>query len=659
MSFIEENFTSGDNVTFDVNSKVPFDGIKIKDGEEPTPSTFARPILGLMDSDSRLDQAIQYLNRSTSIMATDKTTFIAHFDKGFDTEITKLNYTVVGQSTDCISNIGKYKGAFSSCNAGPNLLEQAGRTDSSMKSEIGWTYSGNNDARCSFQYSSNGMRINNKLRCGSRKACELTVFPLKKVPLVTTMQILYTLFKVRTDADIKLSNVDVMLRLDFFNGGTLVSSILGDKVPEEFSGIVRGSYTIPAGADSVLPVFVVKFNGESLYIDANIWDLMITADKRASDYCTGSNSGTGVIYHDALTRDTYTLFSRVSLFWDNDKEFPSKRNIITLTGDTDKELSIQESGKLLKLVLYDKTTKLVVLESEPIKIIEKFSDKESPQEFFSCGVRKSPELGTQMFAVFPNRPVQVVSIDLAEYDVVFSNIALGAYREDISNLFGHLTELRHDNEWLNDQQLMVASISDLPFYSKEISSLTTENIYDILDSISVNILKNPDGRLNQYHWSGFPDTTIFSNAVSVPKIGSGWKWTGGRADKRYVILSEDYKINSSQDVRFRAKVMASPSGVGKYGIGFLFKDGLGGNVVPGDGSVNGEFLVYGKHGRELEYIGVRAFPPDGATHVQAFMVIENDLTSDLVYWSKLKLEQGEVFSMFTDDSSPKHALYAP
>ena len=89
------------------NGILDFNASKVLNGEKPTPSTFSRPILGLMDTTGKLDQAIQHINKSAGLITTDTTAFLAQFDDTLDTKVSSIPYTVVGSPENILQSDGR------------------------------------------------------------------------------------------------------------------------------------------------------------------------------------------------------------------------------------------------------------------------------------------------------------------------------------------------------------------------------------------------------------------------------------------------------------------------------------------------------------------------------------------------------------------------
>ena len=157
-----------------------------------------------------------------------------------------------------------------------------------------------------------------------------------------------------------------------------------------------------------------------------------------------------------------------------------------------------------------------------------------------------------------------------------------------------------------------------------------------------------------YHWYNYPAADKFINIVGDHIIGSGYTWRGGAAGVDYAINSEFIKIDPEKMVRFRARMYSVLGSRGTFGIGIrYYSDNDDARFI------GGMKVVKAENGGSPDYYNYAELPPVGATYIKVFMVIGNDFVSSGAFWSRLKVEQGDNFTMFTDDSSPKHALYAP
>lgn len=657
---IYNNNMYGD-ITKDVHTVKDFESIKVRDGEGPTPSAFARPILGLRDDLSKLDQAIQYIGKTAAMISTDNTMYLGHFTDTADLEITDLNFTEIGQTDSHISDDYRFNGMFCSFVNDTNLVSSIQGLDSSMKSNDGWTYSGNNDARCSFAFSKNGMSIKNHLRRGAKNACELAIFPVGKYIDVTKLSIpvLSMLVRLSTVSDVDLNKCKIAV--GFYTCKADKSRIAYNSVEvkdRSFKGPLKLENVTydPKDVAMIEPVITISFFEQYSYVNATLKDMCIVNATYISCYSRSSNSGTGIIYSHAVdtTCEQSTVYERILLtkeyFRNSKKRFGGMFLIDT---ERDLELSALATGTGFRLVISRISDNYVIMSStDTIQVADTDFEK-----YCALGFRFGKDIDeVQMFFVNADGLISHVSINYTDSKLGdrLYDLALGAYRDTTYNIEGQITELRYDKEWLNDQQILALTNCQIAFQNKDSSSLTSNTIYAILDAIEVNMIKNPDGRFNQYHWSNFPPIEKFHNVVGNPLVGSGWVWVGGPSGKELMVNADIVAINPDKQLRFRSKVKSVSGSIGTYGIGFAFyADANGANAI------GQPVLAKGKHNRDLEYIECEATPPPGALFAKAFMYMGSAFMSSEAYWTKLKLEQGDHATMFTDDSSPKHALYAP
>ena len=639
------------------NGILDFNASKVLNGENPTPSTFARPILALMDTDSKLDQAIQHINKSAGLITTDTTAFLAQFDDTLDTKVSSIPYTVVGSPENILQSDGRYLGYFASFTSSGNLIAKLPNTDGTLNSLLGWTVSGNNDARCTIRSGKDGTSIRNYIRGGSKAPTTLS-FKSGTVP-ISNITSLSTCLKVVCRADLDLTRVRLEAGYIEYDGATPTPNQLAVTMMQlkdfNFTGMLKKeNQSLNPATKQIQPFINVVFETAAAFCDLVIKDFAINADDRIPAYANSVHAGSGLIYKAAVdtTCEQSTVLARVHL----DKAYVTTTTkligaMFLQSQSINREFGLMLSSQGMRLEVRDMTTKSVLATSAYIAL-----DDSCFEKFITVGIRFGQIKGeVQGFLVNPAGEVFHTALPfLANYKNTKYDLCFGAFRAGIGDLEGLVTEVRYDREWLNDQQLSVMGLTTLSFAERSKVSLTANSIYAILDSIGINLLKNPDGRLAMYHWADYPPEAQFINVVGDPIIGSGYTWRGGAAGTDYNITSAFIKIDPEKMVRFRARMYSVLGSRGTYGIGIRYYS------AENDSNFIGALkVVKADNGGGPDYYNYAELPPPGATHIKVSMVIGNDFVSSSAFWSRLKVEQGDNFTMFTDDSSPKHALYAP
>lgn len=642
------------------NGILDFNASKVLNGENPTPSTFARPILALMDTDSKLDQAIQHINKSAGLISTDTTAFLAQFADGYDTKISSIPYTVVGSPDNTLQGDGRYQGYFASFTSSGTIIHNLTETDASLKSLLGWQILGNQDARCTIRSGSEGTSIRNYIRGGSKSACTLVIRTLAPIPKGAWSKLSLGL-KVVCRADLDLTRVKFQAGFHEYNDSdktkppVLLATTYAELNTFNFVGILKKEQCpLQSSTTLILPFINVVFEEANSYVDLVVKDFSLNADARVPAYAPSIHAGSGLIYHDAFDTvcEQSTILQRVFL----DKSYVKTTSkligpMFLRNAGIKREFGLMINAQGMKLVVINTDTRAIITETPYMSVPD-----DCFETFITVGIRAGQIKG-EIQAFYVNLYGEVFHVALpylTEYKNAKYDLCIGAFREGIGDLEGLVTEIRYDREWLNDQQLSVMGLTTLSFAERSKVSLTESNIYAILDSVGINMLKNPDGRLAMYHWYNYPAADKFINIVGDHIIGSGYTWRGGAAGADYAVNSEFIKIDPEKMVRFRARMYSVLGSRGTFGIGIrYYSDNDDARFI------GGMKVVKAENGGSPDYYNYAELPPVGATYIKVFMVIGNDFVSSGAFWSRLKVEQGDNFTMFTDDSSPKHALYAP
>ena len=206
---------------------------------------------------------------------------------------------------------------------------------------------------------------------------------------------------------------------------------------------------------------------------------------------------------------------------------------------------------------------------------------------------------------------------------------------------GGITELRYDEEWLNDAQFTMMALNEQPFNTG----------YESVDLAwykpNANLIKNPEGKLGLNFWEDAP--TNFDAIVEDVDIGSGFKWFDTSAATSDV-KSAPVTASAGTPFTLSSTITASADATGQVGIKLSFYSDLAGTTYIGCASAQAGV------GSTSDCV-VKAVTPSEVRSVRAIMYIAS-ATATSVKWSKLKLEKGSTSTKFTDDYTPAYAVYA-
>ena len=639
---------------------LPFDEVKIRNGEDATPNNINRALVATLEGDVKLSEAMAFTDRSIALTCTPNTLLIANFIDSLDTKINAATFTTTGDTKFAVRNPYQYRGAFWSFKATANLINTMANTDSSLMSLNGWSTGGNTIGRCTFRAEQEGLRIRNYIRGGSSAAGDTTVVTTNFIDVTgLTQRYVSCGLTLQPMSPFEANGVSFAFGFEEYDSTNLLiktTTIMIDKVSVNTMPRLENQ-AFHTDTVKIRPVFKLHFNEAGACIDLRVKDFCIYNMPYIGGYSDTNSNGCSVSYTNVFdTHDsTQSVISRVNL---------NESYILNMGAETANVLTLQQeiTGDLLSIVITNGKLRFRYTDHE-FNVIEEtpeYTLKAADLGYFSiAGIRYGDRL--EAYFVDGNGEVHIflLSDHLALHNARF-NVVLGNFHDSFVPLNSPITDLRIDKEWFNDEQIKVVYLSTQPFADYKETALTSTDIRDIIDGVNVNLLPNPDGRLFLNHWtnfplnSGIPDETKFTNLHNDPFIGTGFIWKGGAAQTVKEIFSEFISIKNDDYTLLRGKVDSISGTVGVFGLGVSFYR----SALATDKIGNTEY-VYAEPGTALRYYALKLVTPLEATHARVSMFIGPDVVSNRITWSRMKLEQGSDFTVFEDSGSRKYALYAP
>lgn len=640
-----------------------FDSVKIIPGEDATPSTFLRAAIGLVDSDSALSEGIISNSRGSALLTSDNSRLLCHFDADNDvnSSLSDVNYTYIGDSLFASGYQGYYRGSYTSFNTTGNLLNVAAGIDSSMTTTTGWSLQNNTIGNVILGSSSSGIRLRNILKSGSSAAGVTTLGIANPISVsslstrVISMRIL-----AETLSDLNTNSVSVNLCLAELNGTTPIKV---DKIginTGTFKGVLSlENIVLDSSCTVVNPYIEVNFTAANDKVDIRFKNFMIVNSTYVSGYSNTSYNGRGVTYNHVVSSfdEQLTVTAKTKL-----------SSIYTaLTNKPYSPMSIIDTSqnKALALIIAEQSVNFVCFLGEVDLAAHSITAIGNQISLRTVDFNKDILIAIRMGKI--KSFIELVIVDssgvvhVAEYPYpdIYKNkilsIGLGAIDTCLNTTEGPITELRYDAEWLNNQQLQTMSSSKNPYVNKNTAILTDNDIKRLINGdFNQNKLPNPDGRLWTNHWNNLPAENLFRPILGHPIVNNGFSWIGGAVGSvPLAIESNPVAIDTSMNVKLQGRVYCVSNTAGTLGIGLNFytdatKGTQLGTTVKSQASIGSYNNKY----------SIDMAPPVGATVATVVLYANQDVYSTGIYWSELKMEQGDYFTHFQDDRSPKHALYA-
>jgi hypothetical protein len=604
-----------------------------------------------MDADARTDYALQYAARIISPTILESTTFLVHCDDGED---------VVGGAEPILNS--ELSSVFIKDNfmlgsafvqsASANLFASIPTFNSELTMPS--TLAKDNGTQHTTVFNRKGMTITNKdikgdIVAGIVHAVTPSVTLQDGAPLSFSVQCL-------TDDNLERLGVTIGCSITFKNASNVV---LDTKTISTNSNGYSGRLYLegvvpPTGATTAYLTIYINYSLTYSKVSVTFKNLMLEKGKIAHSWVNTSREANVARYSRVVTSRNKEISA---IFWMK----VSANGLASHVGN---------SGPLF-ITSEDSTVSLGVLHSSedtanPIfKVMLKNNGvttygpsitlpQSSLSTYVPCVLRIAyvehvDKVRIAFATVDDSLSVLKSEIDVNPFELPHMfNVIFGS-ESWMEPLNSYITEVRCDEEWLNDLELIVIALSKKPFTLGAYNGIDLEALRNYLDSTGVNLIVNPCGKLGLNHWGPIPSSK-FINVTKDATIGSGFLWFGGVCSADTFIGSEAITVVDTETYTYRAIMEALPSTTGNFGIAVKFFNA-------GSTQVGSTVIEKATQGYTSSYYEIVTQPPAGATTAVAYMYIEGGFNSTRATWTKLKFEHGEG-TLYTDDSTISHSVYA-
>lgn len=643
-----------------VISSINFNNSKINHGEEATPQVLNRPLLAAMDADARLEESVQYVARSMSLATTETTRLLTHFnDDGVDLVGSIPPVASVPVSEMFVDDGIFYSSAFiqSSC---ANVLGSIANFDSSLKTLNGWT--AHNAAGASVVMNNKGLTVTNT---GIKTAITPGVQYYDSAQFAVSVGAKFY-FSVEGYTEDNLAyngGIVAGINMVFVDGaGNAIQVVTATTSANKFRGLLKQeNVVVPANSARAFMQVYVYYPGAYSKASFTFKNVMCGLEPTLHTWTATTRPASTLVYPRAID-----LHKKVAstMCW---TKFNSNA-AVSHTGPIG-PLFLVNNGNTFNLgavhdvadgTLYKFKLRLIqngnVIYGNDIILPPTCMDTYIPTMLRLSEMDNGTNMVVRMefIAIDLDLNVYKSTIELPTFTLPDTlDIRVGCDMATTDYFNGPVSELRYDEEWLNDFEFTIIALSKRAFSIEDEQYIGLDDLKTYLDGIGINLIKNPDGRLGMYHWQGYEKGKL-NNVIYDPEIGSGFLWCGTAAQDNWVMSEPAMAlyIKPNKPYTLRCKLGSDIYATGKFGVALRF--------YRADGTQTGATEVaICINGLEPDYYVISTTAPADAATAKAFMYVENGFNATRATWSKLKLELGSEPTVFTDEYSAKHAMLAP
>lgn len=646
-------------------SQIDFDTSKINSGEYPTPSVLNRPLLACMDADNRLEEAVQYLVRSTALVVTDNTRFLSHCsDDGVDV-IGNVPPTL---STDYISSFmydDMFIGSAFPQSAATNILGTIMGLDTSLKTLNGWSAT---PGSASIVIGIAGTTI-------TSEALTTMVVSTTRVSspsiAVTAGNIMSASVQVQTDANLDYLSMRAGLEITFYDAvGTSVGHVYSEYNTNKLSGIlVLESSTVPVGAVNAVLGYYVGFDSTASIGAVIFKNAMLEVSPVAHTYIANSRRSNTIEYVGAVngegTEGTLICWTKFNILALLNHSGPIGPIFLASADSTFVIGAVHEAsyGGTIQLRLRcinNGVTSYGSIISIPDNNLNQYTV--CVLRYGTYTLDGVTSIKVEFSMIDQNLAIHKSSIEVTDGSIVIParmSIRVGSDLVSTDYYNCPVSEIRYDVEWINDMELLVMALSRKPFSIGSDADYYIKLFKNYIDNTEQNLILNPDGRLSTYHWDFLRDLVYVGPAKTsgvgldstrADKVyGSCLTWAGTAAN--YLIFnSAKISVDINSNVTLRGKIYSSSDTTGEIGIGIILGQSDGTYTMSSTSPI--------VNGKSSSYYTVTTLVQSGTIWAAAALYVKNGAHSSGVSFGRLKLELGITPTAWTDDTTPKYAVYA-
>lgn len=628
----------------EIFSYIDFDAYKYQSGEYPYVSVMNRPLERLRIADSQLDAAMQFIARSSQLRTTTDTRALMHFaGTSFDC-VGENEATKTGTDAELFSYDGFMKGAAFIQPAATNLLSGVAGLNPALTSLNGWTLTGVTTQKAEVKVDSSGVTISNingtSIPSGAIEIVSGVFSTSPGHPLAYSIE-LQTPNNLLADS----ISVEIGVRFSSTSGGATIATRSTTVSPVVWNGkVVVESSDVPTNGGFAKAFIRINYAANSK-ASIRLRNFMVEDSKISHVFSLGTKAATSLEYRNMLdfSGDSFTVLGWMKMSTAFVLEHMSVVCPISLKSSDGTihiapEHSHDDAGNLV-FNLNRSLNNVVNLSSTDLNL-----DGANKNQYvlFALRLRKSTN-SAELVIIDKDMGLHKVSITISSFPSGKWTLKVGKGDTRTIEFSGPVAELRYDNAYLTDYELLVMALSAKPFSTGDSEDL------DMPGQFGVNMIENPCGKLNNFGWTTFPAN--FQAAVEDTTIGSGFVWSG-TAGADTTVYGQLIPIAVGQNYHFSGYAGSAAGTTGEYGFSITYYAANGTTVVGSPLTLPATAASTATK-YEISSAGVA-----GAAYLKVGMYVKNSFSSSKAYWTRLKMEYGEE-SFFSDDSTPALATYAP
>ena len=677
--------------------RLDVDNLKLKHGELPTPSVLNRPWLAMANVMGEIDEAVQTVDKGTSLEATKFTKFLTHCNQdGVDLINGVLPVLPDGVlADDVFIDDNFFFGCAYASKQQSNLLKNALR-------EIRRSTGGSSDTsaeevitnRCNSTLTSLGGWETSYFPEGAthlnvtsnRRGTRIKPPPNGPVTTAGTFKMLTPKFPVTHDTKIAFSGHIKAFKNLNFSGVTITfkmsyldsSEVPVTCAPQELTinnGVPDGVFgrellAIPTDAAYARFSIEVAYSLKS-DIDIRFKDVMIsdtymvpyTKTERPDAFATYkklvdfSHPGTLVFWtkfkrSTSESQDSETMAPLYICTESTSKSFQfvrsqSDKPNYTLTGEYADYTTGTAQDSSIKIKLPDSTFDKPVMMAYRWDNAAAWPGGDATKMRMEYLVLDPDDAAIHKTAI--EIPYSTITNELHEIRVGY----LGDDRISFPYT-SPVTEIRYDTEYLNDIQVQTFCLSEQPFTIPFDAALITKILTNEEDDATElanqpNRIANPTGNLSFNGWFGVEPG--WSITYGVGGIGFKWALPELTTIPRYLVTMP-MPCTSNELLVLSGELRSTRGTVGTYGIGVEFYTD---HDVP-IRSIEPSLTLTDQ--QPLKRLSVAFRAPANAAICRAFLMVDSGSKSTKgIYFHRLKLEPGVKPTEYTDEGTPAYSIY--
>jgi hypothetical protein len=647
MSF--EDFSSNTPVI----TATDYEKIRIKAGEGATTENFNRSVVDAINRDIKMEAALTYMARSSSLFTTSNTRFLSHCE-GTGTDVVGLQTPVLTtESSDIFVSDDKFIGAAWPQRSVTNQMSY-GTVDASMQSLSGWTVTTSTGLQATTVASSTTyLQVSTAEIYSDITPGEVTITskatPLKdadkalnKVSGGVTLSTTYNMIATNTEAVFRLKLLGADAITEYASYETTLSK-------SNYTGVLGvENVDVPTAAKYFQVQIVVRFKKATSHASFTFKNVMVQTGGILLPYVATTRQQCTCEYKGII----YPALGNISLLnWSIYKQYsmathsgPIGPVFISMGNLKIGGVHRSKDGTNLVFSLYINDNGSITYSNE-----FRIPDAYKGEYLLNClrirPEEEDPSKSIVEYVIVAGPDIYSTSLQIDTSKIADGDIILGTDYVGTDFFNGPVTEVRYDTEWINDIELYVISLTKKAFSFKKSNDMDSADT-GAVESINTNLILNPTARLAYIGWNNYDESQFTIDHHDV-YAGNCFVWVGAAA-RDHKAVSDAINVKPSQLYTLRAIMYSQDGTTGEAGIGVTWYSAAGAELATSKVSMS--------HISQPKYSTLAMVSPANSATAKVFMYVAAGLDTQRLTWSKLKLELGDA-THFSDDTGAGYALY--